>query len=50
MEGGKKRVSLCHFLADQKIASSWKKCVLEHPIAQTHSDYRAPKMPLKLAV
>ena len=26
MEGGKK-VSLRHFLADQKIASSWKKCV-----------------------
>ena len=25
MEGGKK-VSLCHFLADQKIASLWKKC------------------------
>ena len=32
MEGGKK-VSLHHFLADQKIASSWKKCVLGHPIA-----------------
>ena len=33
MEGGKK-VSLHHFLADQKIASSWKKCVLGHPIAR----------------
>ena len=32
IEGGKK-VSLHHFLADQKIASSWKKCVLGHPIA-----------------
>ena len=28
MEGGEK-VSLCRFLAEQKIASSWKKCVLE---------------------
>ena len=29
MEGGKKEdVSLCRFLADQKITSSWKKCVL----------------------
>ena len=34
MEGGKK-VSLCCFLADQKIASLWKKCVLGHPIART---------------
>ena len=33
MEGGKK-VSLHRFLADQKIASSWKKCVLGHPIAR----------------
>ena len=32
MEGGKK-VSLHRFLADQKITSSWKKCVLGHPIA-----------------
>ena len=32
MEGGKK-VSFCCFLADLKIASSWKKCVLGHPIA-----------------
>ena len=57
MEGGKK-VSLHHFLADQKIASSWKKCVLGHPIAWATSYcllpdtfwLRAPKMPLKLAV
>ena len=57
MEGGKK-VSLHHFLADQKIASLWKKCILGHPVAeqqvtaccQTHSDYRPQKMPLKLAV
>ena len=33
MEGGKK-VALLHFLADQKIASLWKKCVLGHPIAR----------------
>ena len=33
MEGGKK-VSLCHFLGDQKIAISWgKKGVLGHPTA-----------------
>ena len=32
MEGGKK-VSLCRFLADQEIASLWKKCVLGHHIA-----------------
>ena len=31
MEGGKK-VS-ASFLADQKITSSWKKCVLGHSIA-----------------
>ena len=36
MEGGKK-VSLHHFLADQKITSSWKKCVLGHPIARAKS-------------
>ena len=36
MEGGKK-VSLRRFLADQKIASSWKKCVLGHPIARSTS-------------
>ena len=34
MEGGKK-VFLRRFLADQKIASSWKKCVLGHPILRT---------------
>jgi len=34
MEGGKK-VSLHRFLADQKIAGLWKKCVLGHPIART---------------
>ena len=33
MEGGKK-VTLYHFLADQKIASSWKKCILGHSIAR----------------
>ena len=32
-----KKVSLCHFLADQKIAISWKKCVLGHPIARVTS-------------
>ena len=56
MEGGRKG-SLHWFLADQKIVSSWKKCVLGHPIAQatsycllqTHSDFGPPKMPLKLA-
>ena len=31
MEGGKK-VSLRRFLADEKIASLWKKCILGHPI------------------
>ena len=36
MEGGKK-VSLCHFLSDQKITSLWKKCILGHPIAQATS-------------
>ena len=36
MEDGKK-LSLRHFLADQKIMSSWKKCVLGHPIAQATS-------------
>ena len=34
---GRKKVSLHRFLADQKIASSWKKCVLGHPIAQATS-------------
>ena len=36
MEGGRK-VSLRRFLADQKIASSWKKIVLGHPIARAIS-------------
>ena len=36
MEGGKK-VSLRHFLADQKIAGSWKKCILGHPIVRATS-------------
>ena len=36
MEGGK-RVSLHHFLADKKIASSWKKCVSGHPITRATS-------------
>ena len=49
MEGWKK-VSLHHFLADQKIVSSWKKCILRHPTAQatsclTHSNYGPPKCP-----
>ena len=35
-EGGKK-MSLRRFLADQKILSSWKKCVLGHPIARAIS-------------
>ena len=52
MDDGNK-VSLSHFLADQKIVSSWKKCILGQQViacCQTHSDYRPPKMPLKLAV
>ena len=36
MEGGKK-VFLHNFFVDQMIASSWKKCVLGHPIAQATS-------------
>ena len=35
MEGGKK--CLCLFLADQKIASLWKKCILGHPVARATS-------------
>ena len=35
-DGGKK-VSLCRFLADQEIASSWKKCIEGHPIARATS-------------
>ena len=33
MEGGEKSV-FASFLADQKIASSYKKCVLGHPIGR----------------
>ena len=36
MEGGKK-VSLHRFSADQKIAISWKKCILGHPTARATS-------------
>ena len=36
MEDGNK-VFLRPFLADQKIAISWKKCVLGHPIARAIS-------------
>ena len=36
MEGGKK-VSLHRFSADQKIAISWKKCILGHPTARAAS-------------
>ena len=36
-DGGWKKVSLRRFLDDQKIASSLKKCVLGHPIAQETS-------------
>ena len=32
--GWKKKGSLRRFLADQKIASSWKKCGLVHPTAR----------------
>ena len=58
-EGGWKKGSLRRFLADQKIASSWKINavwgILQHEqqgivFCQTHSDYRPPKMSLKLAV
>ena len=34
---GEKNVSLCHFLADQKIVSSWIFFVLGHPITQATS-------------
>ena len=38
MEGGKKvSYNLRRFLADQKISSSWKKCVSGHPIARATS-------------
>ena len=54
-DGGWKKVSLRHFLADLKIAYSEKKCVLGHPIAviayfQTHYDYGPQKISFKLAV
>ena len=32
-----KKVSLRRFLADKKIASSWKKCVLGHPTTRATS-------------
>ena len=35
--GWEKKVSLRRFLADQKIANSYKKCVLGHPIARATS-------------
>ena len=41
MEGGKKG-SLRHFLADKKIASSWEKCILGHPIARATSHCLLP--------
>ena len=47
MEGGKE-ISLHQFLADRKIKSLWKKCVLGLIVCcETHSDYGPPKMPLK---
>ena len=58
MERGKK-VSLRRFLADQKIAISYKICVLGHPIGTSNKlvliarhimTTGPPKMPLKLAV
>ena len=56
MEGGKK-VSLRRFLADQKIANSWKKMrfgasysTSNKLLLISHYDYGPPKMPLKLAV
>ena len=60
MEDGGKKVSLHHFLADQKIMSQvheknvfWR--ILQHEqqviaCCQTHSDYGSPYMSLKLAV
>ena len=36
-DGGWKKVSLHLFLADQEIASLWKKCVLGHSIARATS-------------
>ena len=37
MEGGKKVSLRRFFLADHKIASLWKKCILGHPIARATS-------------
>ena len=58
MEGGKKKVSLHYFLADQNIMSSWKIILLGHPTARAISYcllpdtfwLQPPKMSLKLAV
>ena len=36
-DGGWKKGVFASFLADQKIAISWKKCVLGHPIARATS-------------
>ena len=41
-DGRCKTVSLHCFLADQKIASLWKKCVLGHPIARATNDCLLP--------
>ena len=41
MEGGKKCLCIV-FWGDQKIASSWKKCVLGHPIAWATSHCLLP--------
>ena len=41
--GGGKKLSLCRFLADQKIANSWgTKCVLGHPIPRAASYFLLP--------
>ena len=37
MRGGGGGVFVSFFLADQKIAISWNKCVLGHPIARATS-------------
>jgi len=37
MEGGKKCLCVIFLLADQKIESLWKKCILGHPIARATS-------------
>ena len=38
----KEEVFLSRFLADEKVASSWEKCVLGHPIARATSDCLLP--------